>query len=1187
MASNPPKPKVYRLRGCPAHLDRLGATELLSRALGDVSPVDIRIQSLATTLDPRTRPPTKVATLMFRRLPALIEARQGDDEWKIPVDALEKPLLLDTHFLGMTPLNDVEREKHEFDCIAISGLASHPFGSWQPKGEDKSFMWIRDELPRSMPNMRAVIYGYDTALVESKSFQTTQDLAVSLVDHIKASGWTFPSAKSLVFLAHNLGGIVLKEALAALASGREQGIHILSLVRGGVFFGVPSQGMATSHLLAMVRDHANEPLVQELSRDSEYLRSLDDRFSGLSFLRGMRVHWAYETKTSPTVTRKLDGSFARDGQEEILVSKESATRSLYGSQSSDIFPINENHSEIVKFRQGDPNLSVVVDKLKEACREGGLELAYGTRATPGATHRAFGQQRETLDRIESTNGSVIPSIITPKTREWTIEDLIKSLEFPDQDYRIDTINKEFEHTFEWIFDTKKTSLPMWLKHGSGFFWIHGKPGSGKSTLMKFIFQNQRIWELLHKFPSNALQISASFFFHDRGSLLQKSFEGLLRSVLYQILKGARFRVDLTEIMKPFFMNQTPLEKPEAKLWTIDELENCMSFVFRQTKIDLDIFLLLDALDEYDGQPDFICNVLNGLMGMTANSRTTLKILFSGRPWEAFKQQFRGVPSVQLQDYTKDDIREYCWGTIDSKGERVSTALVPIVPRVIDRAEGVFLWVKLVLYELVNEVLRGKSRDELVSTLNSMPSDLQQYYGRIIERIPESLRWDAYVILEVLSVESSHEPKSDQHLREQKAQYVHSPDMIVTLECSTQLTYEGCRQRLARPKKSKLRQWLRLRRPEKDYAQGDQGAAESRILASTGSLVEIIHDSGRRGVVPQLTHQTVKEFVHHQDFKRSILGYRARLTDDNGHSFLAKAFLAENKWAAGAFHIERHETTTGRNMKDFIDSIPNEAFSHPDDDCPLFPVKCSLGLIGFANLQLYLKETLRRDPDAFRNTQEKLLSLLPIMFDIYPHECAALVHLLFENGCTISQDPQALQNFFQYRLLSARKSGSFKITSSFDTIVALFITHGQDPNEPIRLSRPGERYFCIRLLHETRTVTLARCLLENGAEVNALDSRNSTPLDCVVDALSGLIQPLDESVNRSLYETAKLLIEYGGIAEQTTRDMWERCFSEIGKYGWDEAPLRQCFNKIQRRREGLMRHQLAKTSNSSLKFLKEP
>src|SRR5271167_3314652 len=60
-------------------------------------------------------------------------------------------------------------------CIVLSGLASHPMGSWQPHGDNKSFMWIRDELPQYLPTIRFILYGYDTTLSPSNSFQTIPD----------------------------------------------------------------------------------------------------------------------------------------------------------------------------------------------------------------------------------------------------------------------------------------------------------------------------------------------------------------------------------------------------------------------------------------------------------------------------------------------------------------------------------------------------------------------------------------------------------------------------------------------------------------------------------------------------------------------------------------------------------------------------------------------------------------------------------------------------------------------------------------------------------------------------------------------------------------------------------------------------------------------------------------------------
>jgi predicted alpha/beta hydrolase family esterase len=166
-------------------------------------------------------------------------------------------------------------------------------------------MWIRDVLPKDIPQARIVLWGYDTTLVQSNSFQTIDDLALQLIHALKASCWSSPSRKPLFFLAHSLGGIILKQALVTLAGSGAREHVLLDRVRGALFFGVPSHGMTISHLLSMVGEQPNRHFVETLSENSDYLRSLDDRFSGISYLKGMRLFWAYETRTSPTVIVSL------------------------------------------------------------------------------------------------------------------------------------------------------------------------------------------------------------------------------------------------------------------------------------------------------------------------------------------------------------------------------------------------------------------------------------------------------------------------------------------------------------------------------------------------------------------------------------------------------------------------------------------------------------------------------------------------------------------------------------------------------------------------------------------------------------------------------------------------------------------------------------------------------------------
>jgi len=53
--------------------------------------------------------------------------------------------------------------------------------------------------------------------------------------------------------------------------------------------------------------------------------------------------------------------------------------------------------------------------------------------------------------------------------------------------------------------------------------------------MKMAYRHEKTQAFLHGFTTR--KASAVFFFHDRGSLNQKSFVGLLCSILYQILEA--------------------------------------------------------------------------------------------------------------------------------------------------------------------------------------------------------------------------------------------------------------------------------------------------------------------------------------------------------------------------------------------------------------------------------------------------------------------------------------------------------------------------------------------------------------------------------------------------------------------------------------------------------------------------
>lgn len=164
-------------------------------------------------------------------------------------------------------------------------------------------MWIRDNLPNHLKSVRAVVYGHDTKLHDSQSFQSIQDLAHKLIDQLLAYGWKNSSAKPIAFLAHSLGGLVLKEALIQLDKSQDQAYKtLLTVIQGAVFFGVPNLGMEQAHFRTVVRNNPNEALVDDIGRNSNYLRRLNEAFNAASFGARLKCFWAFETSESPTLS---------------------------------------------------------------------------------------------------------------------------------------------------------------------------------------------------------------------------------------------------------------------------------------------------------------------------------------------------------------------------------------------------------------------------------------------------------------------------------------------------------------------------------------------------------------------------------------------------------------------------------------------------------------------------------------------------------------------------------------------------------------------------------------------------------------------------------------------------------------------------------------------------------------------
>jgi hypothetical protein len=284
------------------------------------------------------------------------------------------------------------------------------------------------------------------------------------------------------------------------------------------------------------------------------------------------------------------------------------------------------------------------------------------------------------------------------TLELPQESILSSLRYSDMKNRQDTIPEPGHSSYNWIFETKTSSSPpvtymSWLESGDGIYWVTGKAGSGKSTLTKHICHDTRTAKALNRWANGRKLLTASHYFWYLGSSMEKSYSGLVRSILYKILG------DFPELINPVCPSRwsEALRGKDVRsmTWSDAELRNCLErLVTSELKVEDKtpcFCFFVDGLDEYDGDRE----VVRLLVRLASSGRT--KICASSRPWNRFETGFGASKKqgnyLELHHYTHDDIAKVVDGELSAAAidiERNDPDWESLVEEVIKRAEGVFL-----------------------------------------------------------------------------------------------------------------------------------------------------------------------------------------------------------------------------------------------------------------------------------------------------------------------------------------------------------------------------------------------------------------------------------------------------------------------------------------------------------------
>ncbi|KXH24923.1 hypothetical protein CSIM01_09978 [Colletotrichum simmondsii] len=323
--------------------------------------------------------------------------------------------------------------------------------------------------------------------------------------------------------------------------------------------------------------------------------------------------------------------------------------------------------------------------------------------------------------------------------------ILRSLKFDQIKARQEAIKERHRATFDWVFSHDDTLFPKWLESGNGIFWIRGKPGSGKSTLMKFLVTHPTTRVKLRVWGNGCTTTIASHYFWNAGSSMQKSQRGLLQTLLYEVLREVPNLIDRVCSRR----RRSALQHELMESWAMEELLDAFALLANQTDLPVRFCFFIDGLDEYTDRAKRYDNTFEDLLRVLQDfaSSPSIKVCVSSRPWDAFLDAFGAQPwQLRMEDLTRDDIRNYVTDILCNNDD--FTALTKqddrcsqVAETIVDRAQGVFLWIYLVVESLKNGLAKGDTFTELQNRVDELPADLEEYFQHMIESI-EPIYWES-------------------------------------------------------------------------------------------------------------------------------------------------------------------------------------------------------------------------------------------------------------------------------------------------------------------------------------------------------------------------------------------------------------------------------------------------------------
>ncbi|KAI6361175.1 hypothetical protein MCOR25_006546 [Pyricularia grisea] len=360
-----------------------------------------------------------------------------------------------------------------------------------------------------------------------------------------------------------------------------------------------------------------------------------------------------------------------------------------------------------------------------------------------------------FDRMNERRNQVSDS--HPQTFQWVLRDDTadeeadgESTDNASSESSLDTQNEDFsadwssdmdssssesdnESMVDGHRDIKWDSLPDWLRQSADVhtYWISGKPGSGKTTLMKYIISDPRTQMYLDQWSSGAVIIP--HFIWRLGTSMQQSIKGLLCSLLYQLLLNDKLAID--------HILQTGCDtsiKDSDTDWSVAELKSTLQLALRQATHAVCIFI--DGLDEVlpsDGTLALLVTI-NWLRSSAIGSKK-IKFCLGSRTEPLFEARLCFHPNIRLQDLNRKDLHHYADAEVNFNKDYAALQLTigptewprlkeQIIEDLVRKAEGVFLWLCLTVSAVNKAIQQAEPYEDLRHRIEHLPRDMEALFA---------------------------------------------------------------------------------------------------------------------------------------------------------------------------------------------------------------------------------------------------------------------------------------------------------------------------------------------------------------------------------------------------------------------------------------------------------------------------